>query len=71
MPIYEYRCQRCDNVFEKKMPMKEKSKTRIVCPECSSEDVEQQLFGVNFSGRKTGDGKFSGGCCGEGNDCCG
>jgi hypothetical protein len=53
------------------MSMKEKSGAKIVCPECSFEDVEQQLFGVNFSGKKTGDGKSTGGCCGDEADCCG
>lgn len=69
MPIYEYRCKLCDHVFEKAMSMKEKSGAKIVCPECSSEDIEQQLFGVNFSGKKTGDGKSSGCCCGDETDC--
>lgn len=73
MPTYEYLCQRCGQVFEKKMTIEVKKKAKIKCPHCGSEDVEQQLFGVNFGGMKTGSGMASGGCCDDsgGTSCCG
>jgi len=70
MPIYEYRCKQCNHVFELKMTIEEKKKITIACPKCISEDVQQQLFGINFSGKKAGGGTSSGGCCGDGTGCC-
>ncbi|MCX6568054.1 MAG: zinc ribbon domain-containing protein [Candidatus Aminicenantes bacterium] len=72
MPTYEYLCRRCASIFEKKMTMDEKKTAKTTCPNCGSEDVRQQFFGVNFLGKKTGDRGASGGCCGGGGTgCCG
>jgi len=71
MPTYEYRCERCSHTFEIKMTVDEKKKTKVSCPQCNSEEVGQQLFGVSFSGKKKTDRNSSGGCCGDGTGCCG
>lgn len=71
MPTYEYLCRRCTHVFEKRMTLEEKQNAKATCPKCGSEDVRQQFFGVSFVGKKTGGGKTSGGCCGDGPGCCG
>ncbi len=71
MPTYEYRCGRCNRVFETKMTIEEKKNTAVSCPDCHSKDVRQQLFGVSFSGKKKTDKNSSGGCCGGGPSCCG
>ena len=39
MPIYEYRCKRCDARFEKLQRMNEKAK----CPKCGAGSVERLL----------------------------
>ena len=70
MPTYEYLCRRCAHVFEKKMTIEEKENAMTTCPNCGSEDVRQQFFGVNFFGKKTGGRNSSGGCCGGGTGCC-
>jgi len=71
MPTYEYLCRQCNHKFEKKMTAEEKKKTKISCPQCSSEEVRQQFFGLSLSGKKNKGGDSSGGCCGGGPSCCG
>jgi len=70
MPTYEYLCRRCAQVFEKRMTIEEKTNAKTICPNCGSEDIRQQFFGVNFVGKKTGGRRPSGGCCGGGTGCC-
>jgi len=62
MPTYEYTCQKCNTIFEKKMTVADKSTTKIRCPECNAEDVLR--FGQSRTCKKTGDGDVSGDCCG-------
>ena len=71
MPTYEYGCRRCNHVFEKKMTIEEKKNTTVRCPECNSEEIRRQFFGVSFSGKKNTRENSSGGCCGGGLSCCG
>ena len=71
MPTYEFLCPRCKHVFEKKMTVEEKKNITVSCPNCNSEEVRQQFFGVSVLGKKTARGKSSGGCCGGGPSCCG
>ena len=42
MPIYEYRCQDCRQLFQKLQPVSAGTKT-IACPSCGSRRVERQL----------------------------
>lgn len=59
MPLYEYRCRRCDKDFEKIVSSATK---KVSCPHCRSKKVEKQfsLFGVKsggvFTSSKGGDG---------------
>lgn len=46
MPIYEYRCQRCDHEFEKLVL---NSSTAISCPKCQSEKVSRMMSAFAFS----------------------
>ncbi len=39
MPIYEYRCQACENEFELLI----RGQTTPACPACESEDLEKLL----------------------------
>jgi len=72
MPIYEYFCQDCENVFDVKASMAEKEKgLKAKCPACGSKQTIQMLGGFfSFSKSK---GQNSGGCCGpnSGSGCCG
>jgi putative FmdB family regulatory protein len=47
MPLYEYKCEKCQAVFEKLRQMKEMDQT-IECPQCGSEKTKRQLsvFGI-------------------------
>lgn len=42
MPIYEYRCQICDERFERLVPMSAAS-APAVCPTCGSPDTRKQF----------------------------
>jgi putative FmdB family regulatory protein len=61
MPIYEYRCEHCDLLFEK---IVFGSSTRIACPACGAEHVERQpsVFGIGGSERGTNAHANCGGC---------
>jgi len=39
MPIYEYKCQKCDHKFEKLVFGEEETK----CPKCNSKKIEKLL----------------------------
>ena len=43
MPTYEYRCQKCGEVFEQVEHMSEHGAARPLCPKCESEQVEQLM----------------------------
>jgi putative FmdB family regulatory protein len=43
MPIYEYLCKDCRNLFEKILTLAEYDREPIACPKCSSKNVEQEL----------------------------
>ncbi|MDR4503763.1 MAG: zinc ribbon domain-containing protein [Candidatus Scalindua sp.] len=71
MPLYEYRCKKCDKSFE----ILHKSNEKAVCPECGGKSMEK-LFSVfasggssdsslNGTGPSSSPGCSSGGCgCG-------
>ncbi|OGA37862.1 MAG: FmdB family transcriptional regulator [Betaproteobacteria bacterium RIFCSPLOWO2_12_FULL_62_13] len=40
MPIYEYRCRRCREVFDLAEHVAEHGKSHPRCPKCNSEEVE-------------------------------
>lgn len=45
MPIYEYKCQKCDREFEKLIF----GNQNVNCPECGSDEVKKKfsLFGMS------------------------
>jgi putative FmdB family regulatory protein len=51
LPIYEYRCQNCGEVFTAVEHMDEHGRAEPRCPECESQQV-QQVFAPFFA--KTG-----------------
>ncbi|MCF8068057.1 MAG: zinc ribbon domain-containing protein [Desulfobacterales bacterium] len=46
MPIYEYKCEKCDHSFEKLIFGNDKEK--IECPECGSNRVKKQMSSGSF-----------------------
>lgn len=71
MPIYEYKCGKCERNFE----ILQRNNEKVVCPECGSKSLEK-LFSVFASSSSSGsisggDGMPSSppGPCGTG--CCG
>ncbi len=43
MPVYEYRCKKCGEVFEHREHIAEHAGAHPPCPKCKSEEVEQML----------------------------
>lgn len=62
MPIYEYRCPKCGEKFEK-FVRSVGAQNEVVCPRCGNTNVEKMvsLFGLTGGGRAS-----SGGSCSTG-----
>jgi putative FmdB family regulatory protein len=43
MPVYEFECKKCKQIFEVVMTMAEAVITKVACPICTCEDVQQQF----------------------------
>jgi len=41
MPIYEYRCTKCQRRFSQQQEIEEHARKRPACPKCKSRAVEQ------------------------------
>ena len=63
MPIYEYKCQDCDNRFEKLQLSSDKDAPD--CPSCDSGDVKRLMSAgfVRAKGIPTGSGGFKAPSC--------
>lgn len=61
MPIYEYKCKKCDNQFSKLVFGQD---TKIECPSCKSEDCEKLISAISSSSGSSGGGAVGG--CGSG-----
>jgi putative FmdB family regulatory protein len=47
MPLYDYRCSKCNHTFEQFQKIDDRNKpTRKPCPKCKKNKVELALFGV-------------------------
>ncbi len=64
MPIFEYRCKKCNEIFEVLVRKDEK----IVCPSCKSKRLEKLISTFNASAEKTSRRRNRSGSCAEG--CC-
>jgi len=47
MPIYEYRCQECKNLFEAILTSTETS-AEVTCPKCGSSAVKKTISASSF-----------------------
>ena len=43
MPVYEFKCNKCNQIFEVVMTMAEAAVTKVFCPICASDDIKQQF----------------------------
>ncbi|MBW2609956.1 MAG: zinc ribbon domain-containing protein [Deltaproteobacteria bacterium] len=71
MPIYEFRCVECDNVFEKLL-VNSSEELEIACPECKSESFERVVSRSNFAmgaGPGGNQPKITTKSCGPSNQC--
>ena len=59
MPIYEYKCNNCDEIFDKLVSFSHKDE--IECPECNSVQTTKLMSAFASSGNSNG---ASGGSCG-------
>lgn len=48
MPIYEFKCLKCENFFELLFVGKQ-DQSEMKCPQCGSEDFERVLSTASFS----------------------
>ena len=70
MPIYNYKCNKCEKTFDVRATLVEKEKQdpeKFHCPFCKSSEITQQIVGANFisgsSGNDEGESCCSGGSC--------
>ncbi len=60
MPVYEYKCKRCEHVFEKLVSREQRDRPGP-CPECNCAR-SQRLMSV-FAGHSSGGGSIGGSSC--------
>lgn len=71
MPIYEFRCLKCGNLFEK-LFINHDQKAEITCPECQSDSFERVISSTNYvmgSGKAGKTPVVTKKSCSSGNDC--
>ena len=66
MPLYEYRCNECGEVFEKRMSWSE-SDHHPACPNCQSHHTQKKLSAIaSSSSSSSAASGSSGSSCGSG-----
>ena len=48
MPIFEFKCLKCNDVFELLMMNRDES-VKMFCPKCDSEDIERVVSCTNYN----------------------
>lgn len=61
MPLYEYRCKRCDAVFEK-LILDLNWERDLKCPQCGSKELNKELSSFSSSVKSS---ESSASCCGK------
>lgn len=49
MPIYEFKCQKCEEYFELLVMKKENEDEEMKCPKCGAQSFERIMSTTNFS----------------------
>ncbi|HEX9029149.1 MAG TPA: zinc ribbon domain-containing protein [Anaerolineales bacterium] len=65
MPLYEYRCKTCGEVFEKMVRWSEADHSPV-CPKCQSQDTQRKMSHVASFGSSGSTGYSGGSSCGTG-----
>ncbi len=67
MPIYEFRCDECEEEFEK-LVRSTSTPTEITCPSCGSKQVAKRVssFAARSSGTVSAFGSYSTSSCSTG-----
>ena len=71
MPIFEFRCLECSNLFEKLL-FNSGDKVEMTCPECQSRSFERVMSRTNYAmgvGPSGKNPKLTTKSCGPGNTC--
>ncbi|HUW64104.1 MAG TPA: zinc ribbon domain-containing protein [Spirochaetia bacterium] len=71
MPIYEFKCLECGQVFEK-LFIKPDDKADLACPACKSESLERIISKTNYvmgTGKEAKKPKLTTRSCHPGSDC--
>ncbi|MCF8082007.1 MAG: zinc ribbon domain-containing protein [Deltaproteobacteria bacterium] len=71
MPIFEFRCAQCGEVFEK-LFMNADDKLDMTCPKCQSENIERVVSATNYAmgaGPGGNQPKLTSRTCGDANQC--
>ena len=71
MPIFEFRCAACGEVFEK-LFMYPEEQVDMTCPQCSSESIERVVSRTNYAigvGPGGNQPKITSKSCGDSNQC--
>lgn len=63
MPMYEYRCPNCEQVFEELIRNRADEES-VVCPSCDSSEVQRLLSAFAVSSGSGGAARGFGGSCG-------
>ena len=50
MPIYEFRCRKCNNKFEELISSVNNSSQKILCPKCGTYNPERLMSTFNSKG---------------------
>ena len=67
MPIFEYKCNSCNHVFEEFVFSSNTDSATIVCPECGTKNAEKLMSAFSSSaGASVGSGAASCGTSGFG-----
>lgn len=68
MPLFEFTCGKCGEVFEELLTLADLETAKVACPRCAGTDVTRGLSSFATGGGSAGGGA-SGGCgggCGGG-----
>jgi len=64
MPLYEYRCNSCGQVFEKMVRWSEADRSHV-CPHCLSQDTNKKISTFASPGSSISNAASSSGGCGS------
>jgi putative FmdB family regulatory protein len=64
MPLFEYRCQDCDEKFEELVPYSRSEE--MDCPKCGSGNTRKLVSAFATTGSSSGGGSSYGSSCGGG-----